>query len=147
MFQYVRKFAWTLGFASMTLLALPLAHGNGSITPLEREHVAETHVNGAKSKTVALAVRLVAKGIRLGNKHFAKIVSTLDAAAAGPFLKHSGRISDLMEEIASIPDVAERAVGEKLFYALSDKHGIFKLSPGTANVIRQAIMGAVSALL
>ncbi|MBK9266793.1 MAG: hypothetical protein IPM54_44295 [Polyangiaceae bacterium] len=115
MTRFVRRFALMLSFAAASLFAIPMAHGSSAQASQEGEQAAQTSVKGAKAKTVSAAVRLVAKGIRLGNKHFGKIVSALDAAAAGPFLKHASKIADVLDDIASIPDVAERAVGENCF--------------------------------
>lgn len=106
-----------------------------------------TSPSGIKSAAVVKAVKLVAKGIRKGNKHFAKVIQYLDSKATGPFLKHAGAIANVLDDIAAIPDLVLGVVGQKLFSILTSNDGPFKLSGGTANVIKDAIMAAIEAAL
>lgn len=102
---------------------------------------------GVKSAAVVKAVRLVAKGIRKGNRHFANVIKYLDPKAMGPFLKHAAGIANVLDDIAAIPDLVLVVVGQKLFSILTSTDGPFKLPGGTANVIREAVMGAIELAL
>lgn len=102
---------------------------------------------GVKSKAVVRAVLLVAMGIRKGTAHFGTIVMKIDKASVGAFLKHSGKIANLLEDIARIPDLTLGIVGQRLFQMLSDKEGAFKIKPDLAKDITEEIMGVINALL
>lgn len=132
--------AFALG--SMPVMAAPAARHNAS-----NEVAASNAPQGVKGRTCAAAVVLVAKGIRKGNKHFGKLVQALKGPAAATFLQHSEKIADALDDIAKIPDLVSRVVGEKLFYALSNPQGAFKIEPGLAKDIAGEIVAVVNALL
>jgi len=131
-----------LALGSTPVLAFPISNSEGV-----QETKAPSSPNGIKSAAVVKAVKLVAKGIRKGNKHFAKVIQYLDAKATGPFLKHSAAIANVLDDVAGIPDLILGVVGQKLFVILTSNEGPFKLSGGTANIIKDAIMAAIEAAL
>jgi hypothetical protein len=131
-----------LVFGSTPALAAPVSTSEGV-----QETKAPSSPNGIKSAAVVKAVKSVAKGIRKGNKHFTKVIHYLDAKATGPFLKHSAAIANVLDDIAGIRDLILGVVGQKLFVILTSNEGPFKLSGGTANVIKDAIMAAIEAAL
>jgi hypothetical protein len=139
-------------FICVTCAALVLGSTPASAAPISnpegvQEATAPSSPTGIKSAAVVKAVKLVAKGIRKGNKHFAKVIQYLDAKATGPFLKHSAAVANVLDDIAAIPDLVLGVVGQKLFTILTSNDGPFKLSGGTANVIKDAVMAAIEAAL
>lgn len=110
-----------------------------------QEVAARSSPEGIKSAAVVKALKLVAKGIRKGNKYFVKAFELLDSRAKGPFLKHAAQIADVLEDIAIIPDVAYAILGAKLFSILTKAP--FDLPGGTANTIVQALIGAINLAL
>ena len=143
-----RKFA--IIFVTCSVLVLgssPILASPQSGPEKVHEATAPSAPRGIKSAAVVKAVKLVAKGIRKGNKHFAKVIQYLDAKATGPFLKHSAAIANVLDDIAGIPDLVFGVVGQKLFVILTSNEGPFKLSGGTANVIKDAVMAAIEAAL
>ena len=132
----------TLVLGSAPAIAAPASCSEGI-----GEVAAPASPHGIKSAAVVRAVKLVAKGIRIGNTHFGTLVKRLDKNAVGPFLKHSAQIADVLEDIAKIPDLALGIVGQRLFHLLSDKQGAFKIDPGLAKDIVEEIVGAINALI
>lgn len=136
----------------VTCAALVLGTTPISATPISNPAKLQEVTNpaapsGVKSAAVVKAVKLVAKGIRKGNKHFANVIKYLDPKATGPFLKHAAGIANVLDDIAAIPDLVLGVVGQKLFSILTSTDGPFKLPGGTANVIKEAIMGAIELAL
>lgn len=129
-------------FGSVPVMAAPVASHDAA-----NEVAASPAPQGVKGRTVAKAVVLVAKGIRVGNKHFGKLAQALKGPAATAFLSHSGKIADLLDDIAKIPDLVSHVVREKLFFALSNTQGAFKIEPGLAKDIADEIVAVVNALL
>lgn len=132
--------AFVLGSAPVMAVPAAFEPGPGMVE-------ASPTPQGVKSRTVAGAVVLVAKGIRKGNKHFGNIIKNLKGPAGAAFLQNSEKIADVLDDIAKIPDVVLRVVGQRLFHLLSDKNGAFKIEPGLAKDITEEIVGVISALL
>lgn len=99
---------------------------------------------GVKSWAVKKATRALAKGIRAGGRFFHQLIGELDAKAATFFRKHSNRIADELESIATIPDLTLIIVTEKISYFMTN---VLKANPGTAKVIEKTLEGLLWFLL
>lgn len=102
---------------------------------------------GVKGRTAAQATILVAKAIRKGTTHFATIVRKVDTDAVAPFMKHSGKIADVLDDIAKVPDLVVDVIRSRLFHLLSDPHGAFKIKHGLAMDIADVIAGVIKGLM
>ncbi len=145
MTRTIQAAALILGLASANLFAGPTAQAR------ERPHTTALHVDqqnvqGIKSKAIKHAVKAMANLIRKGNgSKFYEVCGRLsaDAAALQAFRRHSGRIADLLDDIASIPDLALNMVREQMFSMLTSPRGPIKMGGGPAKVITEIIVGAL----
>lgn len=99
---------------------------------------------GIKSLALKKAVQAMARVIRAWGPEVVNITRTMDGPALRAFRKHAVRIAGRLEDIAEIPDLVTTIVREKTYYFLIAE---LQLSGGTANVIAQAIEGALYAFL
>lgn len=95
---------------------------------------------GAKSFAVKKAVQVVAQVIRSWGPEITKVTRTMDAKALKWFSKRASKIADELDEIAEIPDLVPTIVKEKILYYLVS---VLRVDGGSANVIAQAIEGAI----
>lgn len=89
---------------------------------------------------VKQAAHLLADAIRYGGKALEYLVRHLDGKAAKVFQKYSKRIANALDDIAEIPDVTVRIVKEKIISFMTNE---LRINPGTAQVIGEAIAGAL----
>lgn len=100
-------------------------------------------IQGVKSWLVKQALKGVAGGIRGGASTFIRLADNwLDAAATKALRKNSGRIADVIEDVAEIPDIASHQVRSQVYNGLKGF-----LGHGTANVIANAVEGVMWILL
>ncbi len=149
MTKSIRAVAVMLGIAAASLFAIPLASAEERQQPQASQPTDQDKVQGVKSKVVVKAVRVVAKLIRTRHDDFFKLCQRFgtDGVALAVFKRNAGKIADVLDDIADIPDLAMKVVGEKLYFILTSDRGPFNLSGGTANVIKDVLMGAISAAL
>lgn len=109
--------------------------------PASHQHDAQevAGLSSPQGKLTALArgLKLLATAIRKGYAPLGLLIAKLDPKSVGPFLKHSAKISDLLDDFAKIPDVTSKIVNDRLFHLLSDKNGAFKIAPGLAKDIAE----------
>lgn len=133
--------------ASLLFGSMPGRASPATLSSAANENITSPTPQGVKSRTVAQAVVLVAKGIRVGNKHFGKLVLALKGPAGAAFLQHSAKIADVLDDIAKIPDLVLRVVEQKLFQILSANQGAFQIAPGFAKESSREIVAVIGALL
>lgn len=98
---------------------------------------------GVKSWFVKQALHGVAGTIRGGAGKFVDLAGPwLDDAAEVALRRDSGRIADVIEDVANIPDIASHAVRGYVYDGLKGF-----LGHGTANVIANAVEGVMWILL
>jgi len=100
--------------------------------------------DGLRSYLVKQALGLIADSIRYGGDALAYILRYIDDDAASALTRYADEIADELDYIATIPDVVESVVKEKLYYFLVNELG---LSGGTALQIADAVVGAIGFLL
>lgn len=94
---------------------------------------------GIKSWLVKQALKAVAGTIRGGASTFIRLGDDfLDAGAKSALRNHSGRIADVIEDVAEIPDIATHMVRSEVYRGLKGF-----LGHGTANVIANAVEGVL----
>lgn len=109
-------------------------------TTLENQQVQPA---GIKGWLVSQALRGLAGGLRTSADEFIRLGGTwLDDGARAALRQHSGRIADVLDDIAKTPDLATHAAKEKAYNELSKF-----LDPGTAQVIADALEGILFILL
>jgi hypothetical protein len=98
-----------------------------------------SEVQGVKSWIVKQVLRGVAGMIRGGASKFIDVGGDfLDAGAKSALRNHSGRIADVIEDVADIPDIATHMVRSEVYNGLKGF-----LGHGTANVIANAVEGVM----
>jgi hypothetical protein len=106
-------------------------------------------VQGVKSKMVTQTVKLMAKALRKGEKPFFDACEKLasDPRALKAFRKHAGKIADVLDEIAKIPDLVLGVVGQQLFFLLTTDRGPIQMDPGSAKMIEKVVVAVINALI
>lgn len=98
-----------------------------------------SEVQGVKSWIVKQVLRGVAGMIRGGASKFIDVGGDfLDAGAKSALRNHSGRIADVIGDVADIPDIATHMVRTEVYKGLKGF-----LGHGTANVIANAVEGVM----
>ncbi|PVE19867.1 hypothetical protein DDA93_00395 [Arthrobacter sp. Bz4] len=96
-----------------------------------------------KSWLVKQALRGVAGTVRGGSNTFINLAGNwLDSGAKSALRKNSGRIADVIDDVADLPDLATHAVRGHVYNGLKGF-----LGHGTANVIANAVEGVMWILL
>jgi len=137
-----------LGFTIALFIGTHDVHAHGSHGGQVYSPAADT-VHGVKSKIATQAVKLMAKALRKGEKPFFEACEKLasDPGALKAFRKHAGKIADVLDEIAKIPDLVLGVVGEKLFFMLTTKGGPIKMDPGSAKMVEKVVVAVINALI
>lgn len=137
-----------LGFSIGLFVGTHDVRAHGSCV-LQASSPARDTVHGVKSKMVTQAVKLMAKGLRKGEKPFFDACEKLasDPRALKAFRKHAGKIADVLDEIAKIPDLVLGVVGEKIFFMLTTDRGPIQMDPGSAKMIEKVVVAVISALI
>jgi hypothetical protein len=133
--------------AAFVLAGAPAKAATTAVHDASSDITATQSPQGVKGRTVAKAVVLVAKGIRAGNKHLGKIVVNLKGPAGVAFVQNMGKIADVLDDIAKIPDLVLNVVRVKLFHILQVNPGPFQIDPGLAKDITEEIVYVISGLL
>jgi hypothetical protein len=101
------RLGWAIvGFTVALFIGTQHASAHSSLASQESSLGAD-NVQGVKSKLVTQAVKLMAKALRKGEKPFFDACEKLasDPRALKAFRKHAGKIADVLDEIAKIPDL------------------------------------------
>lgn len=131
------RLGWAIvGFTVALFIATQHASAHSSLASQESSLGAD-NVQGAKSKLVTQAVKLMAKALRKGEKPFFDACEKLasDPRALKAFRKHAGKIADVLDEIAKIPDWVLGVIGQKLFFMLTTDRGPIQMDAGSAKMI------------
>ncbi len=81
-------------------------------------------IQGVKSWLVKQALKGMAGGIRGGASTFIRLADDwLDAAATKALRNNSGRIADVIEDVAEIPDIASHQVRSQVYNGPRDSSG------------------------
>ncbi|PFG33911.1 hypothetical protein [Sanguibacter antarcticus] len=103
----------------------------------------QVEIQGIKSWLVKQALKGVAGGVRGGASTFIRLGDRfLDAGAKTALRNNSGRIADVIEDVANLPDIATHRVRSEVYKGLKGF-----LGDGTANVIANAVEGVMWILL
>ena len=142
------RFILLIGFATSILCGTPNAEAKDAQTQRvpQSDH---QNVRGIKSKLATQAVKLMAKALRKGEKPFFDACEKLasDRRALQAFRKHAGKIADVLEDIAKIPDLMLDVVGAKLFFMLTTDRGPIQMDPGSAKMIEKVVVAVINALV
>jgi hypothetical protein len=138
--------AW-IAFVAVIFGSLPAIAAPASSQHEVEAVAAQSSPQGIKSAAVVRALKLLATAIRKGYAPLGLLIAKLDPKSVGPFLKHSAKISDLLDDFAKIPDVTSKMVNERLFHLLSDKNGAFKIAPSLAKDIAEETVAMLGKLI
>lgn len=142
-----RLISVVLGFTIALLIGTDDVRADGSHASFSSSPA--NNVQGVKSKLLTQAVKLMAKALRKGEKPFFDACEKLasDPRALKAFRKHAGKIADVLDEIAKIPDLVLGVVGSKLFFMLTTDRGPIRMDPGSAKMIEKVVVAVISALI
>lgn len=143
-----RLFSAIVGFTIALFIGTHDVLAHGALVPQEPAPAADT-VQGVKSKLVTQAVKLMAKALRKGEKPFFEACEKLasDPRALKAFRKHAGKIADVLDEIAKIPDLVLGVIGQKLFFMLTTDRGPIQMDAGSAKMIEKVVVAVINALI
>ena len=143
-----RMISAILGFTIALFIGTPDARAHGAHFEQASSPAADT-VQGVKSKMVTQAIKLMAKALRKGEKPFFDACEKLasDPRALKAFRKHAGKIADVLDEIAKIPDLVLGVIGQKLFFMLTTDRGPIQMDPGSAKMIEKVVVTVINALI
>lgn len=120
--------------------AQTVTHGEATAAPgvMERRPAShgDGHEAGLKTRAIVKAVKLLASGIRKGDRYANKVIGQLDDASRAAYRAHAHTIANKLDKLAELPDLAVNIVKDQIITLLNVELGVqYRVAYDVAEVI------------